>query len=67
LLAVKEKISTRQAVILYMMIVYSYTIRLLPRIAAETAERAGWLTPVFAVLPFIGLVFIIQALFKKKG
>lgn len=47
------------------MIVYSPIMRLYPSTTAKIAERAGWLTPVLNILPFIGLVLIIQALFKN--
>jgi len=66
LLASREKISVRQAVILYLLLVFSPSIRFLPTSVAKTGERAGWLTPVFSVLPFICLVYIIQALFKNN-
>lgn len=56
----------RQAVILYLLVVFSPSIRILPIYAAKTGERAGWLMPVFSILPFICLVYIIQALFKNN-
>ncbi|HHW47874.1 MAG TPA: endospore germination permease, partial [Clostridiaceae bacterium] len=65
MLSSREKISIRQAVILFIMFVYSPTLRLYPINAARIGQRAGWLTPVLNVLPFICLVFIIQALFKN--
>lgn len=64
--ASREKISTRQAVILFLTLVYSPAIRIFPVFAAKIGERAGWLTPVLAVLPFICLVYIMQAMFKKE-
>lgn len=66
MLASKDKISTRQAVIIFLMLVYSPAIRLFPVIAAKIGEQAGWLTPILAVLPFICLVYIMQALFNKE-
>jgi len=66
LLASRDKISIRQAVLLFIIFVLSASIRLFPTYAARAGERAGWLAPVFAVLPFICLVFIIQALFKNN-
>jgi spore germination protein KB len=56
----------RQAVILFLLLVFSSTIRFLPTYVAKTGERAGWLTPVFSILPFVCLVYIIQALFKNN-
>ena len=56
----------RQAVILFLMLVFPPSIRFLPVYAANTGERAGWLAPVFSILPFICLVLIMQALFKNN-
>lgn len=64
MLSSREKISMRQAVILFIMFVYSIGIRIFPTYAAMKAERAGWLTPIVAMLPFVCLVYVIQALFK---
>lgn len=50
-----------------MTLVYSPAIRLFPVFIAETSEKAGWLTPFFAVLPYIGLVYLIQEFFKKHN
>lgn len=66
LLASREKISTRQAMILFLMLVYSPAIRLFPVFAAKIGERAGWLVPVLAVIPFICLVYIMQTIFKNN-
>lgn len=64
MLSSRKKISIRQAAILFLMFVYSAAIRIFPSYAAKTAGRAGWLSPVAAILPFICLVIIVQALFK---
>ncbi len=48
------------------MIVYSPIMRLYPSTTANIGERAGWLTPILNVLPFIGLVLVIQELFKNN-
>lgn len=66
MLSSREKISIRQAVILFIMTVYSASIRLFPTYSARVGKRAGWLTPIFALLPFICLVYIIHALFKNN-
>jgi spore germination protein KB len=65
LLSSREKISVRQAFILFILFTYSSSLRLFPAVAAKIGERAGWLTPIFAMLPFACLVYIIQALFKN--
>ena len=66
MLASPDKISVRQAVILFLTIVASPAIQILPRLIAETVGRAGWLAPLFSVPSFLCLVFIMQALFKKE-
>ncbi len=66
MLASREKISTRQAVILFLTFVYSPAIRLFPVYAARIGERAGWLAPVFVIVPFIFLVYTMQAFFKEE-
>lgn len=66
MLASRDKISIRQAIILFIMTVTSSSLRLFPAYAAKTGERAGWLSPLFAMIPFICLVYIIQALFKNN-
>ena len=66
MLSSREKISIRQAVIVYILFVFSPSIRFLPIYAAKIGERAGWVIPIFSILPFIFLVYIIQALFKDN-
>jgi len=56
----------RQAVILFLLLVFSQSIRLLPTYVARIGERAGWLTPIVSILPFIFLVYIIQEIFKNN-
>jgi spore germination protein KB len=65
LLASKDKISVRQAAIAFLVMIYSPAIRIYPPYVADQARFAGWLAPLFAVLPFIGLVFLMQALFQN--
>ena len=66
MLSSREKISVRQAVILFIMFIYSSLLRLYPVVAAQIGKRAGWLTPLLAILPYICLVYILQALFKNN-
>ncbi len=66
MLASTDKISTRQAVILFITAQGSAVIRIIPKYASETVGRAGWLAPLFSVLPLICLVYIMQSLFKKQ-
>ena len=66
MLASRDKISMRQAAILFIIAQSSSVIRIIPKYASETVGRAAWLSPLFSVLPFIGLVYIMQLLFKKQ-
>ncbi len=66
MLASTDKISTRQAVIFSIAAQGSAVIRILPKYASEGVGRAGWLAPLFSVLPFICLVYIMQSLFKNQ-
>ena len=66
MLASRDKISMRQAVILFIAAQSSSVIWIMPKHAAEVVGRAGWLAPLFSVLPFICLVYIMQTLFKKQ-
>ncbi|HHW01057.1 MAG TPA: endospore germination permease [Clostridiaceae bacterium] len=66
MLSSREKISTRQAIILFILFMFSSLLWLYPFTAAKFGKQAGWLTPVFAIFPYIGLVFVLQALFKNN-
>ena len=46
----KDKISIRQAMYLFLTIVASPAIRLVPVYAAQTAEEAAWLAPIVAAV-----------------
>lgn len=65
MLASNEKISTRQAVILFYMATLSPAIRLFPQYTAKMAGKAGWLTPIVAIIPMILLVYIVHSFFRK--
>lgn len=62
----KDKISVRQAVILFLMMTMSAGIRLFPQLTARYAEKAGWLTPVIAMIPMVLLIYIINSFFQKN-
>ncbi|HHT64716.1 MAG: GerAB/ArcD/ProY family transporter [Caldicoprobacterales bacterium] len=66
MLASTNKISTKQAVILFITVQSSPAIRIIPRVVSRMVGRAGWLLPLLSVLPFICLVVIMHSLFKKN-
>lgn len=41
-------------------------MRFFPVFTSDVAKRAGWLAPVTAALPFLALVLIMQALFRRE-
>lgn len=65
MIASNEKISTRQAAILFFMTTLSPAIRLFPQYTANVAGKAGWLSPVVALIPTILLIYIVNSFFKK--
>ncbi|HPT78385.1 MAG TPA: endospore germination permease [Candidatus Atribacteria bacterium] len=66
MLASADKISARQAIIIFLTAQCSPIIRIVPRDVSRIAGRAGWLAPLFSMLPFICLVYIMHLLFKKQ-
>ncbi|HYF82514.1 MAG TPA: GerAB/ArcD/ProY family transporter [Clostridia bacterium] len=66
--ASKDKISVRQLLFVFTIIVSSPATRFLPKYAAAKAAQAGWLSPVVCIVPFIALIFMIDSILKKyKG
>ncbi len=63
--ASKDKISVRQLLFVFTMIVSSPATRFLPKYAAAKAAQAGWVSPVLSIVPFILLILIIDSLLKK--
>lgn len=66
MLASKGKISTRQSIMLFFMTTISPAIRIFPQYAAKYAGKAGWLTPLAAIIPMIILVYILNSFFKNN-
>lgn len=64
----KDKISVRQLLFVFTIIMSSPTSRFFPKYAAAKASQAGWLSPLVSAVPFIMLILIIDFLLKKhKG
>ncbi len=63
--ASKDKISVKQLLFVFTVIVSSPATRFLPKYAAAKAAQAGWVSPIVSVIPFIGLILIIDSLMKK--
>ena len=65
MLADNKKISIRQAVFLFLTIVFSPAVRLVPSYGAEEAEQAAWLTPIPAMALFALLALVWHSICKK--
>lgn len=65
MLADSKKISIRQAAFLFLTIIFTPSVRLIPAYAAQRAKQAAWLAPTVAVVMLILLSLIWQALYRK--
>lgn len=61
----KDKISIRQLLFVFTIMVSSPATRFLPKYAAATAEQAGWVSPVICTIPFIALILMVDSVLKK--
>lgn len=67
MLADSKKISMRQVVYLFLIIVFSPAVRLIPSYGAARAEQAGWLSPIPAMALFALLVLVWHSICKKPS
>lgn len=61
----KGKITMVQAVLLFLIMIYSATMRSIPAYVIEVAGQAAWLTPAVALLFFFVLFIIIKRFVTK--
>lgn len=61
-----DKISMRQAAIISVMITISPGIRVFPQFVSRIAGKAGWVSPIIAIIPVILLILIINSFFKNN-
>lgn len=61
----RAKISFRQAMFIFIIIVFSPAIRFLPSYAAESAEQSGWLSPIVSVIPLAVFLLVHKIIFTK--
>lgn len=64
---VSNKISLRQALLLYLNILFSSSIRFIPSITSEKANQAAWLTPLPSFIILILFIFILNNIYKKSS
>lgn len=61
----RKQISVKQLLNIYIIVVLSPLIRVVPSYAAQIGKQAGWLSPVVALLPILAVIFILDSVFKK--
>ena len=61
-----KKMSKRQFILLFMTVIASPVIRSLPPILSESAEQAGWLVPVVSGFLLLGIMVLMNELFRKN-
>lgn len=60
-----SKISTRQAILLYLTITYSPSVRIVASITAKSAKQAAWLAPLVSVFFLIAIFFMFHKFFTR--
>lgn len=65
MLASKDKISLRQAIIIMTVGMYIPTLRLIPINTAATAKQAAWVSPAVALIIYIPVILILNCIYKK--
>ncbi|QVK19939.1 GerAB/ArcD/ProY family transporter [Mycoplasmatota bacterium] len=64
----KGKISIRQVMFLFVVTVYTPSVRFVAGYSAGKAKQAAWLTPLVTLIPFLVLIYVLNALLQKyKG
>lgn len=61
----RDKISVKQLLFVFTIIVSSPATRFLPKYSAAKAAQAGWVAPILSTIPFILLILIIDSLLKR--
>lgn len=60
-----RKISMRQAALLFLVLTFTPSIRVIPSYAAEKAKQAAWLSPFITIAVFIAISFVWHKLYEK--
>lgn len=61
----KGKIGLRQALVIFFLASVSPLIRLIPSYLSESSKQASWLVPIFAIIPLLILILILNTFFNK--
>ncbi|MFA6808142.1 MAG: endospore germination permease [Eubacteriales bacterium] len=65
MLGAKDKISIRQAMLIYIILTYTPSIRFLSGFTAVKAGQAGWLCVAVGMIPILLLITMYQAVYLK--
>ncbi|WP_010249081.1 GerAB/ArcD/ProY family transporter [Acetivibrio cellulolyticus] len=65
MLASKEKISIRQAMIILLCVTYSPTMRFVAFSGVEIAKQAAWISPIISFVIVIPIVLMLHSIYKK--
>lgn len=60
----RGQISVKQLMYIYITVVMSPLIRLVPTYAASYGKQAAWLSPLAAFIPMLVIIYILNTLFK---
>ena len=63
----KNKITVRQAFIIFIVSTLSAAIRLFPEICSKLGEKAGWISPIISGIGLLLLCLVLNALFKNSA
>ncbi|MDD4835213.1 MAG: GerAB/ArcD/ProY family transporter [Lutispora sp.] len=65
MLADKDKISLRQALLVYLILLFSSAVRFIPAYSANIAKQAAYLAPVVSFFAIYPIIFLIYKVFDK--
>ncbi|NMA58889.1 endospore germination permease [Clostridium cochlearium] len=65
MLANKNQISLRQALLLFLNILFSSSIRFIPSITSQKAKQAAWLTPLPSLIILVLFILMLHNIYKK--
>ncbi|MGB7605118.1 MAG: GerAB/ArcD/ProY family transporter [Lutisporaceae bacterium] len=62
---VKNKVSVKQLIMIFVVMNISPAVRFLPVFAAKSANEAGWISPIAAMPPVCLLIYLLHKIFNK--
>lgn len=61
----KDKVSTRQILIIFIVMVYSPAVRVMASFTSKQAKQAAWLTPVIGFIFLLATFLMLQNMYRK--